>query len=226
MNVHDATLARPPLSVELADRIRAMIVSGELAGDEKVPEKALTERFGVSRTPLREALKMLSAEGFVRLVPNRGARVCRLTVEEVEEAFPVMAALEALSGELACKHITDREIEEVRTLNTKMREAFQAGNRPVYFELNQAIHAAILAAAANPTLSQHHQMLSQRVRRARYMANMTAARWREAMEEHDRILEALAGRDGGRLGVLLKRHLEKKMDTVKRTLAEQEAGRG
>ncbi len=225
MNLHDTTIARPPLSVELAERVRAMIVSGELAGDEKVPEKALTERFGVSRTPLREALKILAAEGFVRLVPNRGARVSRLTVEEVEEAFPVMAALEAVAGELACKRITDEEIAAVRTCHERMRQAFEEGDMASYFELNQAIHGAILDAARNPTLAQHHKMLSQRVRRARYMANMSGKRWHEAMEEHEEILAALESRQGRRLAPLLKRHLERKMETVKKALIEHEAAR-
>lgn len=223
MNLHDATLARPPLSVELADRLREMIVSGELPGDAKVPERALTERFGVSRTPLREALKILSTEGFVRLVPNRGARVCRLTVAEVEEAFPVIAALEGLAGELACRHLTRREIAAIRVLHERMRRAFEAGDMPRYFALNQAIHAAILAAARNPTLAQHHQMLSQRVRRARYMANMTDTRWRQAMDEHEAIIEALEAREGPRLAVILRRHLLNKMETVKAALADTDA---
>ncbi|WP_108662846.1 GntR family transcriptional regulator [Acuticoccus kandeliae] len=220
MNVHDASLARPPLSVELADRIRAMIIAGELGGDEKVPEKALTERFGVSRTPLREALKMLSAEGFVQLVPNRGARVCRVTVTEVEEAFPVLGALEALAGEAAAARITDDAVAGIAEMNAAMREAFEATDMPRYFELNQSIHRAILAAAGNPTLTQHHQMLSQRVRRARYVANMTPDRWRQAMDEHDEILAALTERDGPRLAALLKRHLANKMRTVVRALTE------
>lgn len=222
MNIHDTSLARPPLSVELADRLRTMIVEGELAGDAKVPEKALTERFGVSRTPLREALKILAAEGFVRLVPNRGARVSRLTVEEVEEAFPVMAALEAVAGELACRRITDEEISEIRERHDRMRAAYEAGDMPLYFELNQAIHRAILAAARNPTLTQHQQMLSQRVRRARYMANMSAERWRRAMQEHEEIIDALAAREGQRLARILKGHLENKMETVKAALVAQE----
>ncbi|MCF3934746.1 GntR family transcriptional regulator [Acuticoccus sp. M5D2P5] len=220
MNVLDTALSRPPLSVELADRIRAMIIAGELADDEKVPEKALTERFGVSRTPLREALKILSAEGFVRLVPNRGARVCRVTVDEVEEAFPVLAALEALAGELAVQRIAEDEIADVAAKNAAMRTAFEAANMPLYFELNQAIHGAILAAAGNPTLTQYHQMLSQRVRRARYLANMTPDRWRQAMDEHDEILAALAARDGTRLAAVLEQHLKNKMETVKRALSE------
>lgn len=218
MTTEATLLVRPPLSMELAEHIREMILAGELGDDEKVPEKALCERFGVSRTPLREALKILSAEGFVQLVPNRGARISGLTIAEVEEGFPVLAALESLSGELAASRITNDEIADVADMNARMRTAFEAGNLPGYFALNQAIHQAILDAARNPTLSQHHQKLSLRMRRARYVSNISAARWRRAMDEHDLILDALAARDGERLAPILKRHLENKIETVKAAL--------
>ncbi|MEO9786344.1 MAG: GntR family transcriptional regulator, partial [Aurantimonas coralicida] len=90
----DAPLSRPALAVELTDRMRRMIMEGELQAGEKVPEKALTERFGVSRTPVREALKVLAHEGFVQLVPNRGAIVSGETMNELTELFPLVAALE------------------------------------------------------------------------------------------------------------------------------------
>lgn len=218
MNTHDALLVRPPLSMELAEHIRAMIMEGHFKDDEKVPEKALCERFGVSRTPLREALKILSAEGYIQLVPNRGARVCGLTVEEVEQGFPVIATLEGLSGELAVKSITEDEIAAIADMNARMRQAYEAGDLTGYFDLNQAIHHALMDAARNPILTQHHRMLSQRMRRARFISNISPVRWRKAMEEHDLILDALHKRDGERLSRILKRHLENKIETVKETI--------
>lgn len=218
MSTEDESLVRPPLSMEIAEHIRAMIMAGDLVDDQKVPEKALCERFGVSRTPLREALKILSTEGFIQLVQNRGARVSGLTVEEVEEGFPVLAALESLSGELAASRITEDEIAAIADMNARMREAFEAQDMPTYFALNQAIHIAILAAARNPTLTSHHHKLSLRMRRARYISNISAARWRQAMDEHDLILEGLRARDGARLARILKRHLENKIKTVKEAI--------
>ncbi|RAI02390.1 GntR family transcriptional regulator [Acuticoccus sediminis] len=223
MNTHDALLVRPPLSMELAEHIRAMILAGDLKDDEKIPERALCERFGVSRTPLREALKILSTEGFLQLVPNRGARVCGLTVADVEEGFPVLATLESLSGELAARSITDAEIDAIADMNARMRACYEAGDLPGYFALNQAIHLAILEAARNPILSQHHRMLSQRMRGARYVSNISAVRWRQAMDEHDLILEALRARNGEELARILKRHLENKIDTVKATILSADA---
>ncbi len=214
------TLTRPALAVELADRLRQMIVDGDLEPGGKVPEKALTERFGVSRTPVREALKVLAAEGYVRLIPNRGSVVSELTIKDLEEAFPVIAALEGAAGELACHNASDEEIAAIRKTNHAMHAAFEAGDMPRYFDLNQQIHGAILSAARNPMLLQHHRKVAQLVQRARYQANRTPQRWHEAVVEHDAIIEALEARDGERLGRLMKEHLEHKLTALRRALAE------
>ena len=216
-------IRRRTLHDEMTDRLRLLIVEGELAPGAKVPERALCERFGVSRTPLREALKVLANEGLVDLLPNRGAQVSRLTLAALEEAFPVMGALEALAGELAAANITDAEIAAIRQRHTVMVSHFRAGNLKAYFSANQAIHEAILEAARNPTLIALYRGLAGRVRRARYMANMSPRRWAQAVEEHEEILEALGARDGRRLGKILRRHLANKFETVKEALAAQGA---
>jgi DNA-binding GntR family transcriptional regulator len=218
-----APIERRPLHNELAERLRHLIVEGDLAPGEKLSERDLCSRFGVSRTPLREALKVLSTEGLVRLIPHRGAAVSKLTISDLEEAFPIMGALEAVAGELACRHITDEEIAQLHAIHTEMVVEHRARNLERYFALNQRIHEAILAAARNPTLAQMQRGLAGRVRRARYMANMSAARWAEAVREHEAILEALSARDGERLATLLKTHLANKLVTVREALLADEA---
>jgi DNA-binding GntR family transcriptional regulator len=213
-------IQRRPLHNELADRLRYMIVEGELAPGEKLAEKELCSQFGVSRTPLREAMRVLATEGLVLLTPNRGCTVARLTLADLDEAFPIMGALEALSGELACRHITDAEVARIRELHERMVRKYEAGALRDYFKLNEQIHQLILAAARNPTLAQMQLSLAGRVRRARYMANMSPARWARAVAEHEKILEALAARDGKRLAVLLNEHLANKLQTVKEALTE------
>ena len=217
-----APIVRRSLHDELTDRLRHLIVEGDLAPGAKVPEKQLCERFGVSRTPLREALKVLASEGLVQLRPNRGAVVSRLTMEDLEETFPVMGALEALSGELACERISDREIAAVREAHEKMVEHYEQGELAPYFRLNQEIHERILQAAGNPTLTSLHRGLTGRVRRARYMANMSPERWARAVAEHEEILSALEARDGARLSRILKDHLANKFETVQAALVESD----
>jgi len=212
-------IARASLHDELVARLRDLIVEGELTPGMRVPERALCERFGVSRTPLREALKVLASEGFLHLLPNRGATVTSLTVADMDEVFPVMGALEALAGELACARITDEQIAEVRALHYQMVLHYARKELPQYFRLNQRIHELIMDAAGNATLSRMYRGLAGRIRRARYVANMTKARWDQAVEEHEAILLALSQRDAASLGRILKQHLRNKCETVKESLA-------
>lgn len=217
-------IVRRTLHDELLDRLRQMIVDGDLLPGDKVPEKDLCERFGVSRTPLREALKVLASEGLVTLTPNRGAMISELTMDDLEEAFPVMGALEALSGELACANITDKELEEIRALHDRMVTHYEARELKPYFRLNRRIHELILAAARNETLSSLYRSLEGRVRQARYLANITDDRWPVAVEEHEQMIEALQRRDGPRLAAILKGHLQNKFEAVRDALDSQTHG--
>lgn len=214
----DAPIYRPSLHEELVDRIRAMIVEDRFQPGEKIPEKSLCDSFGVSRTPLREALKVLASEGLVVLTPNRGARVATVTVEELEQTFPVLAALERLVGEAAAELMTDNDVAHVRDRHAAMVRHHAERDRSAYFTANQDIHAALLKSAGNPVLEQHHTKLASRVRRARFMANISDDRWAEAIAEHVQILDALEARDGARLGALLSGHLLNKHIALRRAL--------
>ena len=211
-------IARRPLAEELADRLRDLIVEGEMAPGERVSERALCERFGVSRTPLREALKVLSREGLVALTQNRGATVTELTLADLEEAFPVMAALEALTGELAAAEATAAEISAIRRLHEAMSAAFAEGDRARYLPLNDDFHAALSATARNPLLAEMKRGLETRIRRGRRRASLSQTRWREAISEHDEIVAALEARDGPRLSETLRRHMENKLRALRAML--------
>ena len=219
---HNQTITRKSLHHELVDRLQMMIINAELAPGSKVPEKLLCDQFGVSRTPLREALKVLASAGLVRLEPNRGAWVTQVTEQEVEEVFPVLGALEALSGELACKRITDAEIEEVRAFHDQMMASYENRDLNSYFSINQKIHHAILLAARNETLTTSCQALALRMQRARYLANMTEGRWYDAVEEHKKIMKYLEARDAPRLAATLLGHMDAKRASVVKWLQSQE----
>jgi DNA-binding GntR family transcriptional regulator len=204
----------------VASKLRELIFDGVLEGESRIPEKVLCERFGISRTPLREALKVLAREGLICLLPNRGARVNKITPQDIDEVFPVMGALEAVAGEAACQKITEEGIAEIRAFHYQMALHHTRGERLEYFQLNQLIHEKILEAAENPTLTQVYKGLSGRIRRARYIANIPQNRWDQAMHEHEKILEVLVTRDGKKLGDLLKSHLLNKSEVVKRTVRD------
>ena len=207
-------LLRRSLHDELVSLVRDMIVEGELEPGARVPEQQLCARFGVSRTPLREALKVLASEGLLTLLPHRGARVAAISAEEIEELFPIMGAIEALAGELAAERISDGEIARIRDLHARMTEHYACGERTAYARLNEEIHDAIFAAAGNASLAQIYRQLMLRIRRVRFIARMSPARWQEAVEDHEAIVAALEARDGERLAAVLRAHVAHKAATV------------
>ncbi|MDD9724847.1 GntR family transcriptional regulator [Roseovarius sp. SK2] len=203
-------ITRQTLHQELVERLRNLIVEDALKPGEKVPEKDLCETFGVSRTPLREALKVLGSEGLVILQANRGARVAEVTRAEIESTFPVIAALEQLIGEMACSNLSEAEVQGIEKRHAAMVSAYKAGNRKTYFKANQDIHNALLKGARNDILELHHRMLGARIRRARFMVNLSEERWAQAIEEHEEIMEKLRNRDAKGLGQVMKTHMMNK----------------
>ncbi len=205
---------RTALAVEITNRLRQMILEGQLQPGEKINEKLLTRQFGVSRTPLREAMKVLAADGLLDLIPHRGAVITRQSTSEMSEVFRVLAALESLAGELAAEQASDADLRNIAALTADLRQSYQDGDRPRYFSINQAIHQAILTATGNETLIRSHESIAFRVQRARYQANLTSDRWRAAVEEHEAIAAALHARDAQRSGQLMKAHLLRKFAAI------------
>lgn len=203
---------------ELVTRLRQAIVDGTLAPGAKVPERALCEQLAVSRTPLREALKVLAYEGLISLETNRGARVSTVMMEELEATFPVIAVLEGLAGKLACANASDDAIAWLETLHDDMFRHYEAGDKGAYFQSNRDIHSALFAAAGNPVLSQQYAILSSRIERARLLANLSTERWAEAVSEHRAIIDAAKKRDGVVLSNLLISHVNNKLSALKRAV--------
>lgn len=217
------SINRASLHEELTERLRSMIIDGVLIAGEKIPERALCEKLGVSRTPMREALKVLAADGLINLEPNRGARVRVITPADLEEVFPIMGALEALAGELSCANITESQLNALKAEHAQMLKHFHDQNMSAYFKHNEKIHQLIIQAAGNKTLADIYKTLSVRIRAGRYVANMDATRWQQAVDEHEEMIVALNKRNAEELGRILKRHLNNKLATVKSWVSDQES---
>lgn len=215
-------IVRRTLHDEVADQLRAMIISGELPPGEKVPEALLSERFGVSRTPMREALKVLASENFVQLLPNKGAIVTRLTRQEIDELFPIMGALEGLAGELACRNLKLKDLVQIKRLHEAMVACYERDDWPGYAKHNRAIHELIFHAAGNESLTQLFEQLMRRIRSVRFSAKSSPEGWREAIKDHEEMIRALEARDGAALGRTLKQHLRHKADVVDEALRKME----
>lgn len=207
-------IVRSALPAQVVEQLRDMIAADELPAGAKLNERELAERLHVSRTPLREAIKMLAAEGLVQLVPNRGAFVASPSAEEVEDMLEAMGALEATCGELACARATDSEIAAIRAAHDRMLKAYGRRDRRAYFKLNQEIHRRIAQAGRNATLQRLHETLNARLYRVRFMSNRTD-RWNSAVDEHEAIARALEQRDVRAVRKLLREHLSHTWEKVK-----------
>src|SRR6187402_2231373 len=161
-------IPRAALHEQVAHRLRQMLVENRIPPGAKLNERELSEVLNVSRTPLREAIKMLAAEGLVELVPNRGAIAVALTEADVQNTFEVMAGLEAQSGELAAQRITDAELAEIRAMHFEMLAAYTRRDLSNYYRLNSRIHSAINAAAKNPVLATVYAQVNARLQALRF----------------------------------------------------------
>lgn len=211
-------IARLTLPEAAAERLRTLIIEGELAPGARLNERELSERLGVSRTPLREAFRMLAADGLLVQLPNRGAQVVALSPQDVRHAFEVMAALEGLSGELAAARVTDADVAALRALQAEMEAAHARHDLPAYYRVNRTIHERVNAIAGNPILTQTFKTLNTRLHALRFRSNLVRAKWDQAVAEHREMIEALAARDGAGLRDILVRHLHAKCQAVLETM--------
>ncbi len=209
-----APIPRAALHEQVAHRLRQMLVEGRIAPGAKLNERELSIVLNVSRTPLREAIKMLAAEGLVELLTNRGAIAVELTEADVLNTFEVMAGLEAQSGELAAQRITEAELNEIRAMHFEMLAAYTRRDLPAYYRLNAAIHNAINAAAKNPVLTSTYNQVNARLQALRFRSNQDGDKWKSAVQEHELMIAALSARDAVAMRAVLASHLANKLNVV------------
>ncbi len=207
-------IARVALHDQVVARLRTLLIEGRIAPGAKLNERELSALLRVSRTPLREAIKLLASEGMVDLLPNRGAVAVKLTEADILDTFEVLAELEAMSGELAAQRMTEDELAEVRAMHFEMLASFTRHDLSNYYRLNALIHAAINRAARNPVLTSTYRSINARVQSLRFRTNQNEAKWKRAMQEHEVMIQALQARDGAAMRKVLVAHLLHKRDTI------------
>ncbi len=226
MTTQAPSIPRTVLHEQVALRLRQMLVEGEIPPGAKLNERELCEVLHISRTPLREAIKMLAAEGLVELLPNRGSVAVALDEDDVRHTFEVMAGLEAMSGQLAAERITDAELAEIEALHFEMMAAYMRRDLSAYYRLNAAIHRAINAAARNPVLTATYTQVNARLQALRFRSNQDGEKWQRAVQEHEAMVAALKARDGAALARVLTQHLHHKRDVVLEQLRSNAAPAG
>ena len=197
-----------------ADQLRDFILVGKLAPGVPVPERDLAEALGISRTPLKEALRMLENEGLVTYGPTRRPRVADPSIDELSENLLVLGALEALAGRLASKLVTGEELAAIAALEKRMREAGEETDPLEFFGWDMRFHQAIVSASRNRPLMKTHRQYNARLWRARFLSSRNRARRERTLEEHRGILMALSGRMAESCARRLHRHLETAIDNI------------
>ncbi len=192
MDVPLETTAVPlSLTEEVADTLRDLIVRGHLEPGQHLVERKLCAELNVSRTPMREALKLLRQDGLVEIHKNRGARVTPYTGEDAINLFEVISALEGQAAARAAKRISPADLADLKVKHEHMARHHAEENLDLYFALNSDIHEAVVRIADNPMLTASRSRLMLLAQRGRYMAIFNRDRWDQSLSEHEDLMQAL-----------------------------------
>lgn len=200
---------------QAAERLREQIFSGTLAPGSFLDEAALCDRLEISRTPLREALKVLVAEGLLRHEPRRGCFVAEITTRDVDEIFPVIALLEGRAAYEATAHASDADIAALAVLHERLRDHAAAGRITEYYEANYAIHEALITLADNRWLAQVIGDLRKILRLARHQTLHVPGRLQQSLTEHMEVFGALQRKDCEGAEQAMREHLMAQRDALR-----------
>ncbi len=216
------------LPEQIALKLRRDILRGVLAPGDPIKERDNALEMGVSRTPLREAVRILAKEGLVLLRPSRSPVVANPSLKEVRDSVVVLQALEILSGELACREASDAEIAEIRALFEQHRDLSETAEGDALielFEIDMAFHTAIARASHNPALAETHAAYLARMWRQRYLSAVQRRARERVRSQHENIVAGLEARDPARVTAEIDAHLAALINNLTRLFEAQEAGR-
>ena len=208
-------IIKPALYVEVTERLRSMIAGGLLEPGAWIDEQKLAEELGVSRTPFREALRILASEGLLRIEPRRGCYVTELTESDLDEIFPLMALLEGRCAFEAAERITDEQIAELEVLHQRLEKHAKAKEIDQYYAANRDIHVAIQNLASNEWLTRMVQDLRRILNLSRHRSLHLTGRIGQSCAEHLAIFAALKARDGAGAEIAMKNHIMRQREALK-----------
>jgi len=211
-------ISRQSLAERVADELRDLVLLEKLEPGSTIPERETAEALGVSRTPLRESLRILAAEGLVDIAPNRPPTVANPTVDELASLLEVLGSLESLAGELACVNASDEAIDKIIGLEQQMQNTSDSSEPLAFFQLDMQFHQHIVAGSGNEPLMQVHQTFNARLWRARFISSRQRVNRPGTLKQHRNIVKALQKRDAGRCSLALKTHLQAGFKNIKSTL--------
>ena len=213
-------IPRRSLQAEIISRLRDEIVEGLWTPGMRLQERVLCDRYGVSRSPLREACRVIAAEGLLELQPNRGAVVTRPTLTDAIEYMEIVTALQTLAIRKACDIATDEQLTMIGALHEKMREASERNQIERFFELNNEVHEAIVSASGNSALVSMHEHADRHITRLQNLSGAKEASLALSMDEHEPFIAALLRRDATTAAKTLAAHLQTVTGEIKKRIAD------
>lgn len=209
-----------PLRELVFEALREAIIQGRLHPGERLMEIQLAEELGVSRTPVREAIRKLELEGLVLMIPRKGAYVSQISMKDIADVFEIRRALEGLAARLAAERATDEEIERLERALVKISEVAEAEDLDGAVALDTDFHEELMAASHNPRLSQMVSNLREQIQRFRLTSLSHPGRVKLAVEEHAKIVDAIAGRDAELAQNLAHEHIENAENSLMEVISQ------
>jgi DNA-binding GntR family transcriptional regulator len=202
------------LHQEVAERIRDMIRKGLLVKGQKVDEKSFCESMGVSRTPVRESLRILHSEGLIDLIPHKGAYVSQPPIKDISDMFEVMSVLEGTCARLATKNMKEKDFKRIESLHAKLEKDYQRRDHEAYLKTNNTLHVLTQDLSGNKVLNDVINGLRQKIFLYRHRQLYQPERFRESIKEHRDLLVAFRKRDAVLAEAVMKRHLIKQCEAL------------
>jgi DNA-binding GntR family transcriptional regulator len=192
----------------ILEHIRDAIISGTLKAGSRVSEPELAERYGISRTPIREAFRQLESEGYLTVIPRRGAIVSEFSQKDVEEFYAIKSILEGYAARMACEKLTSKELERLQANNERLSELAEQDDIKTFFKIHNDFHDMFIKAADNEKLRELITSVVTRFQRLRFMSLNLPGRMKIAVQEHQKIIEAFLRKDPETAEMLVRKNAE------------------
>lgn len=196
------------LREKILEHIRDAIISGIMKAGSRVSEPELADRYGISRTPIREAFRQLESEGYLTVIPRRGAIVREFTQKDVEDFYAIKSILEGYAARQACLRLTNKELERFEINNRKLAELAKSGDFKAFFKLHNEFHEMFIKAADNEKLRELITSVVTRFQRLRFMSLSLPGRMNIAVQEHEKIIDAFRRKDAEAAEMLVRKNAE------------------
>ena len=213
---------RKLLGTETAEKLRELILLEKLPAGMFIPERDIAEVLGISRTPMREALRILEMEGLIEYTSTRRSRVADPSTEELLQSMRVLSTLEALGGEIACSEATQNDLDRIIELNQIMLDKSESLSSIIFFKTDMEFHSSIIVASRNKPLIETHRTYNAKLWRARFLSSRRKRGRKTTLQQHQDITDALCNRNSLAISIGMRGHIETAMQNLERPNSDAE----